>query len=372
MKTTAKTEAVSGPAPPCSEAAPGQPALPRSWEADVLDGYTHAFLLHACHETGVFTELRRSGEAGASCGELAERCGLRGPLLQGVLDYLALAGGVLAKVDGRYRWTEGTERALGEPVRTLSHLVGAYSCLLYELVPALRGEKEYGADFRRAPEHVAQASDLATRSLHRWIVRRLARLGVKRLADLGCGSGGVLIDFCSRSESLAGVGVDLEPEALAEAREAVAAAGLSGRIGLVEGDLARPESYAGAVGEVQALYAGYVLHELLRDGEEALVDLLRRMGEHFPGVYLLVSEFDAVSDAEALVLPPEQRSFMLHYQHLIHPLSHQGSPLPAHRWRALFARAGLELSEERQDAPRRLLVYVLRFPENGPPFGGAG
>jgi hypothetical protein len=333
-----------------------------SWTASMLSGVTRAYLVFALEEAGVFEALRRADGEGRTVDELAAECGLNRRLLDGALTFLALADEVLAKNDGRFTLGEQAEWLAEDMTRGISLLyVGGYSCLLSNLLPALREEKRYGEDFVRPGDMIARGSYVATRANYSWIVSELASLGVEVVADLGCGAAHILIDVCRRRPGLRGVGIDISPEALVEARHSVEEAGLADRIRLIQGDVTRPGDYAADLDDVQAFNANFVLHEFLRDGEDSVVELLRRMKYLFPGRYLVVSEFDAPSDEQYEAYPIPDRIFMLFYQHIIHPMSWQGLPISTARWRDIYDRAGVEIIKIKQDHPRRLHVHLGRF-----------
>lgn len=97
--------------------------------------------------------------------------------------------------------------------------------------------------------------------------------------------------------------MDISQEALEEAGRRVAAAGLADRIALCRGDITHPETFESHVQDVQAFHGLMVFHEFLRDGEEAVVELFRRMKQRFPGRYLMVGEFNRLSDDEFRAMP---------------------------------------------------------------------
>lgn len=204
----------------------------QSWSQSIRNGYARAFILFALHYTGVFQALR-PGDA-KTTEELATECAINAHLLDGVLNFLVHADRILAKEDNKFFLTDrGKDWLFSDPVIAMSWgAVGAYSCLLYELVPALRGEKRYGKDFIRRGDLIAVGSHATGKANYHWVVSELSRLGVRKVADLGCGSADVLIDFCNLDPHLQGVGVDSSPEALEEAQRRIEAAGLKNRVSL--------------------------------------------------------------------------------------------------------------------------------------------
>ena len=329
-----------------------------TWSQSIRNGYVRAFIIFALHETGVFETLRRRGPMTSE--ELAAACSVNGHLLDGVLNFLTHADVVLEKRDNRFSLTSRGDWLFADPVLAMSFgAVGAYSSLLHELVPTLRNQKRYGVDFIRPGDLLAKGSYYTGKGNYDWIVAELRKLGVRRVADLGCGLGDVLVGFCKLDPELHGVGVDIAPGALVEAGRRAADEGLADRITLVEGDVTRPETYADQVRDVDAFHGLMVFHEFLRDGEEAVVDLFKRMRASFPGRYLIVGEFDRISDEEFQAMPFPKRIHPLFYQYVIHPLTWQGLPMEKERWLRLFERAGLRVMTVNDTFGFRLVEYVL-------------
>lgn len=309
------------------------------WREQIRNGYIRLHLLFALEETKVFDALRRAGGEGRIGAELANECKLEPELLEGALDYLAFSDVVLSKTDGRYALTEQGMEWLGQDATlNMTYMMAAYAPQLEQLVPALRGEKRYGRDFVRSGALLAFASWRGARGCYPWIVQEMRSLGVSAVADLGCGAGGLLIDFCKLDTNLRGVGVDIDPDAVEEARHNVREHGLADRIRIVQGDLARPDTFAGELGTVQAFNALGVVHELLRDGEEGAAQMFRQMKTLFPDRYFFLGEFNRVLDEDWAHVAPPDRMKKLHYQHIMHPMSFQGAPMSRHRWLALLER----------------------------------
>jgi len=333
----------------------------KTWSQSIRNGYVRAYLIFALHETGVFARLRDHGPQ--TTDELATAQGLDAHLLDGVLNFLVHADEVLDKQDDRFGLTaRGREWLFHDSVLAMSFgAVGAYSSILYNLVSTLRNEMRYGVDFVRPGDLIAKGSFHTGKGNYPWVVGELARLGVKVVADLGCGSADILINFCKLDPGLRGVGIDIAPGAIAEAARKVEVAGLSGRIRLQQGDLTKPSSFSDAIQDVGAFNAIMVLHEFLRDGDDAVVNMLKAMKSSFPGRFLLVGEFDRISDAEYQSLPYPDRIHPLFYQYIIHPLTWQGLPITKDHWLRLFERAGLQVITVKDDFPFRLVEFVLQF-----------
>ncbi len=336
-----------------------------SWISDIRNGYSRAYVIHALRATGVLEALRRAGLDGLPVSELAAQCRVDAALLEGVLHYLAFADAVLDKRGDRFCLGE-RGAWLFDPSLEQSMLtfIDAYGCVMTELLPALRGDRRYGVDFVRSGEAVAVLSHLGLKATYGWVANELARVNTRVAADLGCGSAEALIAFCQARPDLRGVGIDISSSALEEAERRIAAAGLADRISLVWGDVTRPETLeTPALDTVDTFTCTTVLHEFLRDGEDAVIHILQNLATRFPRRHLIIGEFDALSDEEYRAMPVRARVRKLWYQFLMHPLSLQGSPLPRQAWIALFERAGLEVLAVRPtDGDFFVDYFTLRLP----------
>jgi hypothetical protein len=332
-----------------------------SWVSALRSSNARLAILEACHRTGVFEVLGAS--SGMTSREIAQRANVDAHLLDGALNYLAFSDKVLEKEGDRFRLT-----AVGAAWLSSKYFAGAmdayraYACLSRELLPALRGEKRYGVDFIRDGETLARASHLFSSDTHPFIVAEMSRLGIRWVADLGCGAAQVLISLCGMDERLRGVGVDIDPGCLREAAARVAEVGYSDKISLHEGDILKPETFAAnIVDRPVAFTAVAVVHEFLRDGPDKVVDLLHRYRELFAGSYFFLGEFDRVTDEEFRQEPELDGGVSLYYQHFIHPLSLQGLPMHREEWLDVFARANVEVVKVSERLGPRILVYVLRL-----------
>lgn len=329
------------------------------WREHMRNGYIRMHLLFALEETKVFATLRRVGAEGMTATQLAAECDLDADLLEGALSYLAFSDVVLSKRDGRYLLTkQGREWLAQDATFNLTYMMAAYASQLEQLVPALRREKRYGKDFARDGGLLAFASWKGARASYPWIVEEMRSLGVNVVTDLGCGAGGLLVDFCLLDPTFRGVGVDIDAKAVAAAQHNAHEHRLADRIQIMRGDVACPDSFAEAVGTTQAFNAIGVVHELLRDGEEAATQMFRRMKELFPGRFFFLGEFNRVPDEGWQQIAPADRLKKLHYQHIMHPMSLQGMPMSRDRWLALLARVGVTCLKVKAFF---VDVYVLRL-----------
>ena len=238
--------------------------------------------------------------------------------------------------------------------------VGAYSCILTELVPSLRNEKKYGIDFVRKGDLIAKGSYHTGKGNYPWVLDKMREMGIKKVADLGCGSADVIINLCKSDKNLKGVGIDISNDALEEAKKRIQNNGLSERIKLSQGDLYKPETFSSSVKDVDAFNAIMVMHEFLRDGKESVIQMFKSMKKEFKGKYFFLGEFDCVEDDEYQGMNYPDRIHYLFYQHMIHPLTNQGLARKED-WLDIFQKAGVEVLETNDKLSFRLVQFILKF-----------
>ena len=332
----------------------------KTWSQNIRNGYIRSYILFALHETGVFDTMRQIPNLDVN--ELAKKCRLNPNLLKGVLNFLYHADEIILKKDDKFSLTEkGLQWLFTDPVLAMSFgAVGAYSCILTELVSSLRNEKKYGIDFIRKGDLIAKGSYYTGRANYPWVLENMKELGVKKVADLGCGSADVLISLCESNQDLKGVGIDISKSALEEAQKRINKKKLANRISLSLGDLYKPETFANSVKDVDAFNAIMVMHEFLRDGKDAVIQMFKNMKKAFEGKYFFVGEFDCLSDEEYQNLYYPDRIHFLFYQHMIHPLTNQGL---AHKedWLEIFDKAGINLIKMNDKLNFRLVQFILKF-----------
>ena len=148
----------------------------KSWAQGIRNGYVRAFILFTLHETGVFDLLRKGKPLTAR--QIAQRRNLDPNILEGILNFLYHADRILKKEGNRFSFSKYGEWLFTDMILTMSYgLIGAASCLLYELVPCLRGEKKYGVDFIRRGDLVAKGSYYTSCQNYPWIIDEFKKLG---------------------------------------------------------------------------------------------------------------------------------------------------------------------------------------------------
>jgi SAM-dependent methyltransferase len=281
---------------------------------ETLTGFHRTWIVYLGLELGLFARLRTAGRDGLSPGELASASGCApGPIEAWVS--AADAHGLAEVRDGRLVLDDDTAIILLDEARP-EFLGGQF---VHSVIASLDWTEML--DFFRTGRPIEHRPDRYRQSIERLtvqdvavffqealaelpqVVGELARGG--RVVDIHCGGGRWLIAMAQRFPALELVGIEFEPDSAARARSNVVAAGLDGRIEILQGDLAALE----AAGSFDLAYFQYALHQLndpvgalrkawaaLRPGGRVLVldwalpssleDFRTRQGELIAGVQL--------------------------------------------------------------------------------------
>lgn len=279
-----------------------------------IHGYVTTRTMQTLFDVGFFEELEARGRINVDA--FAREKGLDAHVL-GVLCNSLYAQRVLRREGDDYVFG-----SRGVPLAQVSRGwfdgISGYREIYDNLEGVLRRECVYGEDVYRRTDLVAQGSGEA----ESWIyfplaIHMIVDGGYRRVLDLGCGDGTFLRHLCAET-SVEGFGIDLAPEAIAAAIAATEAAGLSERIRYAVGDVTQLEQTPPAFQDVEIATTFFVLHEILWQGRQAAVDVLKGYRRLFPQIPLLLFEIIRPTD-EAM----RRRPGMM-VQYLVqHELSHQ-------------------------------------------------
>jgi SAM-dependent methyltransferase len=301
-------------------------------------GYAVCSCLWALLETGVLDRLL--GTEPVRLEPLAAEGRLQRHVLESILSYLDGVG--LVRVEGgAVCATPRLRRLMAEP-RGFFELTYAYEPVFANLAALLRGEASYPADVQRLGKYVGRGSGQLCRTLpYPVLADMLRRHGARQVLDLGCGDLAFLFYLCETGADVRALGIDSDPPTVAYAREVLAASPFADRIEVRQADMFHLEDLARERPDVDAITAVDTYHEYLSGGEDVVVALLRKMRGEFPRALLYVGEF-CKQPHEKLRRRPT--AFLEH--HLYHDLTNQTIET-ADRWRAIFAKAGLAILEEK-------------------------
>lgn len=316
---------------------------------DVISATSLGHAVIALVDSGALSNLRngkRTPQDGLLAG-MDERIGA------GLLAYLVMRD-VLELRDDGYHLTRKGELLTGDvPLARLGIYLDAYGPVISRMTDLLTGRATYGTDLRRRGGPLGRHCATLFSVFHTPVLVEIMRdRGVRRLLDVGCGGGSLLIDACLRDPDLTGIGLDEDAEAVAEANRLARAEGVADRLEFVVGDAFAPRGWPAVCRGADGMSVVSALHELLRDGEQAVVDVLDAYRAALPDLrILLVGEPEIRHDAR-----DNDDDFFL-----IHVLTGQGMPRKPGEWLRLFDRTSLECRRihRRPEAGPRVSFYDL-------------
>jgi ribosomal protein L11 methylase PrmA len=312
----------------------------------VSDAYL-AQVLVALWDSGMYEYVRNHERF--TIEDATRDLGLDAAVLRSLIDYL-VGWGILApdqnsyslSAKGRSYWNYITRGIL------TSHLAG-YNQLLVHLGPLLRKEIDLNdPKLDRSGRLVASGSGYALLGSGTipWVLKLIKEIGGTNVMDVGCGAGDFLIQLALRWPDGAGIGIDMNAEAIAEANANAERSGVSDRLSFHHARLsAEPMSINRKILErVDTLTAMYLLHEFAgRGGAAAITAGISQLHKQFPGRKLLMLEGERADPAVLNAAPP--RTFAQLDYTFIHPISRQGPLRTAAEWEEIISSAGATLLE---------------------------
>lgn len=262
---------------PARDVDPGTPDHRRT-SAFLYNAAVAAWAVAAAWEIGALDELAEHRKLDAA--EFAARNGLDPLATLGVFRALASVEIVL-RHDDTVIATDLFDEVNRD--RSFFHWLNRGSGELFRQMPALLATRNRVGDFHhRDPAAIAFACrEISAVTYDPAFWSAVDRLGpdVGVVADLGCGSGGRVMQLLERFPAARGVGVDIAEPSLEVARAEAAAGGFGDRTAFVQGDVLalepRPE-----FAEVDVLTCFMMGHDFWADGD--VVGTLRRLRETFP------------------------------------------------------------------------------------------
>jgi len=320
----------------------------------LFNGFIGANVAYAFVRIGLFDKLKPKMHASGE--QLAEQIGCIPSRLEALLQTGIVLGYVSRDAQGLYSWTESGEE-LGRHCGYFTWGVGGYGKFFSELAQ-LSMEKNTWYHLRDN-RMVALGSDQANRAFMReQIHSALKQVKFSRVADLGCGNAGRLLEFCGLLPSITGVGIDVSPEAIALAQHNVAAHGFEQRIQLHCQNVLQAVSDEGlreSLKDVDMVSCFMMLHDLFNVAD-LKDDLFDRLRAAFPNVkYFLIADTVQMGDRHE---PNEPPIFNVGFE-----LAHSFMDVRIHQknsYDEAFKKAGLELEQCIELGTPNTFLYVLR------------
>lgn len=294
--------------------------------AVAVQGFALGAAMFTFSESHLITDLEKDGQLQAK--QAAERNNYDHFQTLGLLRFLVTQGLLVEEPNETFRLTpKGTAAVSPTSLAALRFYIGGYGHLMTQGRDLLEKKITYGREVTRDSFYVASGTKLNTASFMDMIpLAVLAQKGVKKLADLGCGSGQFLIEWVKGGADRSGVGIDLAPEAIEDARRNAEAQGVADRLKFHVGDAFDNEANYKYLKDVDVIFSFAMEHEGLRDGEGAVLSHIDAMAQRFPGKrYLLGEPMLHMSVADGLF-------------YWIHVLSLQGIPRNVPGWCDLLGK----------------------------------
>lgn len=302
--------------------------------ATIYNSAVAAWAIAAAWEIGALDELRTSRVLDAD--SFAARQGLDPAATVGLFRALASVG-----VVRRNGPVVATGAAFDEvyQYRSFFHWLSRGSAELFRQMPSIMvSENRVGQFYHRDSAAIAYACreiDELCYAPTFWDAIGRLDFDVTRVADLGCGSGGRVLDVLARYPGARGVGIDIARPALEAARASSSAAGLSDQVTFIEADVLnleqRPE-----FADVELITCFMMGHDFWP--RERCVAAFRRFREVFPAARrLLLGDATRTAEVPDADLPVFRLGFELG-----HDLMGVFLPTVAD-WESVFDEAGWKL-----------------------------
>ena len=288
--------------------------------AVAVQGFALSTAMFAFSESKLLGDLAEHGAI--QVREAAERNGYDYVQTLGLLRFLATQGLFVEERGETFRLTpKGTAATSATSLAAVRFFIGGYGHLMTHGRDLLEKKITYGREVTRDAYYVATGTKLNTASFMDMVpLAVLAKKGVKHIADLGCGAGQFLIEWVKGGADRSGVGVDLAPEAIEEARASAKAQGVADRLVFHVGDAFDNAALHPVLKDVEVIFSFAMEHEGLRDGEAAVLGHIDDMAAKFPGKrYLLGEPMLHMSAADGMF-------------YWLHVLSLQGIPRDVSGW----------------------------------------
>jgi SAM-dependent methyltransferase len=320
----------------------------------LLQGYVTSSCIFALAEIGYFTLLENC--ILPSCAQAATDLDVS-PELLAALCRAAEAAGLIRKVEeDRYMLTVNGH-GVCDRLGYFTWALGGYGGVFANLARLARGEK-FGCGIRRNDEFVARGAGAVGGQLVLPVVNELVRdLRFRKIVDLGCGSGSLIIRLCSEFPRISAVGLDISPDACRVARENAKRCGIDGRVHILQADVADAlsgarSSHYGLIEDADVVSCFFMLHDLMRSGDGGLALLSRLRASFRPTTRFLIAD-TMKWESGTIVQPGFSTAFELVHAAMRQPV------FSRNRYDELFAAAKFNVLKAIQLEIPSSWLYVL-------------
>jgi SAM-dependent methyltransferase len=332
--------------------------MPESFEQSpspqsLFNGYVGAHVAFAYKELGLF-ELLAPREA-RSLEVLAAQLGCSEARLGALLSVGAALG--LLEVDGGHRYAlSATGESLRRHIGLFTWAVGGYGAFLRELA-RLTADGTATWSHLIDGSRVALGSHQANEGLMQSIVHDvMSGLQFRRIADLGCGNAGRLVDLCQRYPAAGAIGFDISERAIELARQNVEHHALADRISLRKVnvlDVVEDPELRMELGQVDLVMCFMMLHDLFNT--QPATQILLKLRRAFPRArsFVIADTFRMDPPSSPNELPIFSVGFELLHSFMGVKIHEPGDYVQA------FREAGMSLRQMRPLAVPNTYLFVL-------------
>lgn len=262
-------------------------AFPRSMTS-CMEGFYLVQIIDTFHKVGLLEALSN----GANVPELAQRFGYAPDILSGLLDYVASRTSLLHRSANGYAM-DADHADTRFALHILDQYAGAYGPCLAALPDILSGHSR-GDDLIDRSRHAAAFAWSDRTQVDPDVLRLLDQMQITTLLDIGCSTGGLIIEHALRHPDAQCIGLDTSAAATSTATERIAAEGLADRVQAVTGDLRDVETLLDPRQReaVQCIVASNVLNAFFGDGNGTTIDAaLGALRQAFPRRFMVISDY---------------------------------------------------------------------------------
>lgn len=300
-------------------------------------GYIVSSCLVSLLNIGFFDELSRYNYININGFSKKHDIGLQ--TIKALCKYL-YAIGILRRKKGNYCLSAKGQILIYDAIGPFN-FISAYSPIFQNLEAMLRKEKKYGKDIIRRSEFVAKASAETERWIPFPVIEKLIRTEkYNSILDLGCGSAEFLIRLCKRIPNIKAFGIDISESSIAYAKKRLKEERLEKSIKLEVSDIFEVNKLSKEMKEVDVITSFFVLHELVAEGREKVIRLLKTLKENFVNSSLVICELYRKAPTEL-----KRKPSMIAEHHLFHALSNQ-KILSVKEWKNIIKKTDYKIKNE--------------------------
>jgi SAM-dependent methyltransferase len=207
------------------------------------------------------------------------------------LDALESAGIAIREGEGRYR-------ACAD-FATVCHQAGYISWTMNANRPFIEHAREFFTDWERASRtylrdfrEVAVSSEwMGSHAFYPAALDTIIDAKPRKVVDLGAGTCRLLIEVLEAVPGSTGVGLDFAADACRAAELAVAQAGMSERLTVLERPIQSVATDPEMLKDADVIHAGFVFHDMLPEEEDVCDEVLAKCRESLaPGGFLAITD----------------------------------------------------------------------------------